>query len=141
LSKGLGAPVGSLLIGTEAFIAKARRLRKVMGGGMRQAGYIAAAGIYALDNHIARLKEDHIKAKIIAETLRKKSFVTDIRPVMTNIVIFDVATPYTGERFIQTLGQHGIYASQFAPQTIRMVTHLDISDAMIEKVIQVINSL
>src|SRR5439155_16860755 len=90
LSKGLGAPVGSLLIGKKDFIAKARRLRKVFGGGMRQAGYLAAAGIYALDNHVERLHEDHYHAKLLAEALCEKDFIGEVFPVETNIVIFEV---------------------------------------------------
>jgi threonine aldolase len=90
LSKGLGTPVGSVLLGTTAFIKKARRLRKVFGGGMRQAGFLAAAGIYALDNNIERLAKDHAHAKLIAAALSKKNFVTEILPVDTNIIIFQI---------------------------------------------------
>ncbi len=136
LSKGLGAPVGSVLIGNQSFIAEARRVRKAMGGGMRQAGYLAAAGIYALDNHVERLREDHAHARQIADALAQLPWVTNIRPVQTNILIFDLVQPKTPAVFLESLKQKGIIASAFGPQTIRFVTHLDISQAMIEQVIK-----
>ena len=101
ISKGLGAPVGSVLIGTKNFIAKARRIRKVFGGGMRQAGYLAAACIYALDNNIERLKEDHHHAKQLAEALQQKDFVGEMFPVETNIIIFEVKGKYTRNNLLQ----------------------------------------
>jgi threonine aldolase len=140
LSKGLGAPVGSLLIGNTGFIRTARRIRKVMGGGMRQAGYLAAAGIYALDHHVDRLKEDNDRAKLLGESLKNLSYVDNVRPVKSNIVIFDIKPPWTGASFIEKLAGHQILAAAFGPQTVRFVTHLDISQAMIEEVIQVLNS-
>jgi threonine aldolase len=97
LSKGLGAPAGSLLLGSKTHIAKAHRYRKLMGGGMRQAGYLAAAGIYALDHHVQRLHEDHAKAKTLASTLRQLSYVEDVLPVETNIVIFELVKEVTPE--------------------------------------------
>lgn len=136
LSKGLGAPVGSVLIGNQAFIAEARRVRKAMGGGMRQAGYLAAAGIYALDHHVERLREDHAHARHLADALAKLPWVTNIRPVQTNILIFDLVQPKTPVTFLESLKQKGIIASAFGPQTIRFVTHLDVSRAMIEQVIR-----
>lgn len=139
LSKGLGAPVGSVLIGNQAFIAEARRVRKAMGGGMRQAGYLAAAGIYALDNHIERLREDHAHARQIADALAQLPWVTNIRPVQTNILIFDLVQPRTPAVFLESLKQKGIIASAFGPQTIRFVTHLDVSRAMIEQVVATMN--
>ena len=99
LSKGLGAPVGSLLIGSKQFIKQARRVRKVMGGGMRQAGYMAAAGIYALENHIDRLIEDNQHARMIGKILASKAFITNVRPTKTNILIFDVQSPFTADSF------------------------------------------
>jgi threonine aldolase len=141
LSKGLGAPVGSLLIGDTAFIRQARRYRKVMGGGMRQAGYLAAAGIYALDHHVERLKEDNQRAKIIGATLSKRSYVEDVRPVKTNILIFDVKPPYTAASFLEKLMEYGIQASPFGPQTVRFVTHLDFTEAMMEEVLRVLKEL
>ena len=101
LSKGLGCPVGSVLFGSREMIIKARRIRKVFGGGMRQAGFLAAAGIYALDNNIERLAEDHKEAKAIAEALSKKDFVGDILPVETNIVIFEVEGRYTAKHWLK----------------------------------------
>ena len=138
LSKGLGAPVGSLLIGDADFIKKARKFRKVMGGGMRQAGYLAAAGIYALDHHVERLKTDHLHARILGETLAQLHFVTNIRPIKTNILIFDVKAPFTSASFIEQLAKHHILAVAFGPQTVRFVTHLDFSSEMLEKVVRVL---
>ncbi|MGZ3920070.1 MAG: threonine aldolase family protein, partial [Bacteroidia bacterium] len=104
LSKGLGAPVGSLLLGTKEHIKKARKIRKVFGGGMRQAGFLAAAGLYALKNNIGRLKEDHKKAKEIEKALKESSFVESILPVYTNIIIFNLKKDkYTGESFEKKL--------------------------------------
>ncbi|MEN0047437.1 MAG: GntG family PLP-dependent aldolase [Bacteroidota bacterium] len=136
LSKGLGAPVGSLLIGNQDFIRQARRFRKVMGGGMRQAGYLAAAGLFALENHINRLKEDNDKAKKIAGVLVDLSYVENIRPVHSNILIFDVKSPFTADSFLEKLKAEGILAVAFGPQTIRFVTHLDFTEKMMDKVIK-----
>lgn len=138
LSKGLGAPVGSVLTGSRAFIAEARRVRKVMGGGMRQAGFLAAAGIYALDHHIERLTDDHAHARILAAALSELPWVGGIRPVQTNIVIFDLAPPLTPAVFLEFLKKNGIVASAFGPQTIRFVTHLDVSREMVERVVEVL---
>ncbi|MEM6697023.1 MAG: GntG family PLP-dependent aldolase [Bacteroidota bacterium] len=136
LSKGLGAPVGSLLIGNQDFIRQARRFRKVMGGGMRQAGYLAAAGLFALENHINRLKEDNDKAKKIAGVLVDLSYIENIRPVHSNILIFDVKSPFTADSFLEKLKAEGILAVAFGPQTIRFVTHLDFTEKMMDKVIK-----
>jgi threonine aldolase len=141
LSKGLGTPVGSVLLGSKSFIQKARRIRKVFGGGMRQAGYLAAAGIFALDNHIARLTEDHQKAKILAETLTDCPYVESLAPVDTNIVIFKLVTGITEQQFLQALTAQNILALDFGPQTIRLVTHLDVTDAMLEHTITVLRNL
>lgn len=141
LSKGLGAPVGSLLIGEERFIKQARRFRKVMGGGMRQAGIIAAGGIYALENHISRLKIDNDRAKELGATLEKCSYVTNIRPIKTNIVIFDINEKWEPLDLLKKLEEHNILAVQFGPKTIRFVTHLDISEEMMNTVNQVLLSL
>lgn len=140
LSKGLGAPVGSLLTGNKDFIAEARRVRKVMGGGMRQAGYLAAAGIYALDHHVDRLKEDHAHARVLAQALSELSYVGYIRPVQTNIVIFDLHPPLTPAIFLDYLNRNGVAASAFGPQTIRSVTHLDVNRDMIDKTVQVLRN-
>lgn len=140
LSKGLGAPVGSVLVGNQEVIKKARRLRKIMGGGWRQAGYLAAAGIYALDNHIERLRDDHRRARVLAEAVSKISFVENIRPVQTNIVIFDVRPPETAASFLEKLKEKGIKAASFGPQTIRFVTHLDFTEEMLEQAVEVLRS-
>ena len=139
LSKGLGAPVGSLLIGNDADIQKARRHRKVMGGGMRQAGYLAAAGIYALENHIDRLAEDNLHAKLIGEHLKSLPYVHDVQPVQSNIVIFDIEERLTVDGFLDYLKSNGILAVQFGPQAIRFVTHMEISKDMIERVVEVLS--
>ena len=139
LSKGLGAPVGSVLIGDQSFIQEARRLRKVMGGGMRQAGIIAAAGIYALDHHRDRLREDHNHARKLGEALAAQRYISGVNPVMTNIVIFQLQSPLTSTQFVQALENKGIYSVVIDDQTVRFVTHLDISPGMIDYTIQVIN--
>ena len=141
LSKGLGAPVGSLLIGENDFIKRARRIRKAFGGGMRQAGFLAAAGIYALDNNVDRLKQDNDNAKKIGEVLKGLPYVENLRPVMTNIVIFDVKPPFTGDSFLNKIGEYGIRAALFGPNTVRFVTHLHITDAMIQELINVLKSV
>lgn len=138
LSKGLGAPVGSVLIGSRSFIAEARRVRKAMGGGMRQAGYLAAAGLYALENHVERLREDHANAQMLATALSELSFIERVRPAPTNIVIFDLQPPVTPAALLEYLQKNGVNASAFGPQTIRMVTHLDVPKPMVEKAIEVI---
>jgi threonine aldolase len=132
LSKGLGAPVGSLLVGRSDFIAKARRLRKGFGGGMRQIGILCAAGLYALDHHVERLKEDHAHARRLAAVLAEQPYVAALRPVHTNILIFDLAGSISAEAALAALARHGIKASAFGPQTIRFVTHLDVTADMIE---------
>lgn len=141
LNKGLGCPIGSMLIGKKEFIKKARRVRKVFGGGMRQAGYMAASGLYALQNNVARLAEDHQHAKQIAEALAKKEFTEKILPVETNIVIFDIKSPRQPQELVTKLNEHHIYTIAISPTQIRMVLHLDITPAMVKKIIEVINSL
>lgn len=141
LSKGLGAPVGSLLLGDKTLIKKARRIRKVFGGGMRQAGYLAAAGIYALDNHINRLKEDHQRAKQIESSLKQLPYIDSILPVDTNIVIFNLNEKISGVAFEEKLKQHQIKIAAFGKQTIRFVTHLDFTDDMLNKVIEVLKTI
>ncbi len=141
LSKGLGAPVGSVLIGNTAFIKKARRWRKVFGGGMRQAGFLAAAGIYALEHHIERLAEDHKNAKILSEILSKKDFVLSILPVETNIVIATIGGKYTAASFAAALKEKGILAIAMTPTQIRFVFHLDINESDLTKTIDTINQL
>jgi len=137
LSKGLGAPIGSVLVGNQAFIAEARRVRKAMGGGMRQAGYLAAAGIYALDHHVERLRDDHEHARELAAALSELPWVVNIRPVQTNILIFDLLPPRTPADLLRYLKENGVIASAFGPQTIRFVTHLDVTEPMVEEAIAI----
>ncbi|MBE0647858.1 MAG: aminotransferase class I/II-fold pyridoxal phosphate-dependent enzyme [Bacteroidales bacterium] len=141
LSKGLGAPVGSLLLGTGDFIRQSRRVRKLFGGAMRQSGYLAAAGIYALDHNISRLADDHVRATRIGEMLTHCSFVSHIAPVETNILIFTLSEEMPNELFLAKLKEENIHAMGIGPQTIRMVTHLDITDSMVEKLGEVLAKL
>jgi threonine aldolase len=141
LSKGLGAPVGSVLLGSRETIYHARRIRKALGGGWRQAGYLAAAGIYALDHHIDLLKTDHKNAKILAETLISLPFVSSIMPADTNIVIFELDKKYNPDEFVEKLKHHGIKCNTFGKQMIRFVTHLDINDEQIEYTIDVLKKM
>lgn len=134
LSKGLGAPVGSVLIGTKEFIAKARRIRKVFGGGMRQAGIIAAAGTYALQNNIERLKEDHKKAKQLEEILIAKEWIKEVIPVQTNIVVGILADNLNEYDVVAKIKEAGILCSAFGKGRIRFTTHLDITENDIEVV-------
>ncbi len=133
LSKGLGAPAGSLLLGRRESIKKAHRIRKVLGGGMRQAGYLAAAGIYALDHHVSRLKDDHARAKALEGELRSLGFVSGVLPVETNIVIFQLPAAVSTEKLLVHLRQHSVRALSVAPQTIRMVFHLDVTDLQFDQ--------
>jgi len=140
LSKGLGAPVGSLLLGTKEHIGKAHRVRKSMGGGMRQAGYLAAAGTYALEHHVDRLREDHDKARKLGDALRGLSYVREVLPVETNIVIFELDDRIDSDHFLDHLIQQGIRALSIKGKTIRFVFHLDITDAQFDKVTGAIGS-
>lgn len=130
MSKGLGAPIGSLLLGNKATIRNARRFRKVMGGGMRQAGYLAAACIYALDHHIPLLKHDNNRAKDLAKILEGLPFVKTLKPVASNIIIFELQDDIMDTDFLEKLKAKGILASPFGGNTIRFVLHLDITDDM-----------
>lgn len=141
LSKGLGAPVGSLLVGKEIYLKQAKRVRKFLGGGMRQGGYLAAAGLYALKNNRQRLKEDHLKAKNLAEALRKSSFVSQVYPVVTNIVIFQLKAGLTTEKALQDLKEQGILAVPFGKDEIRFVTHLDVSDEQINNACRLLETI
>ncbi len=141
ISKGLGAPVGSVLIGNKEFIRKARRIRKVFGGGMRQAGYLAAACIYAIDNHVERLCEDHLRAKQLETTLNSLSYIETVIPVQTNLVFFSLKPSMPVDKFLSKLRENDIYAMALAPQQVRFVTHLDITDEMMEKVAGVLSSM
>jgi threonine aldolase len=138
LSKGLGAPVGSLLLGTHDFIHQAKRIRKIFGGGMRQAGFLAAAGLYALEHHVTRLGEDHQKAKRLETILSKHPSVRSVMPVETNIVIAHLKDEQTTDVFLSNLKQQGIICGRIAPDAIRMVVHLDISEADMDTLKQVL---
>lgn len=140
LNKGLGCPAGSLLAGTKTFIQRARRIRKVFGGGMRQAGYLAACGIYALENHIDRLATDHAHAQQIAAALQQQPFTASILPVETNIVIIEIKPPYQPAQIVEKLKSHEIHCIAISPTQIRMVLHLDITPEMVRKVLEVVNS-
>lgn len=141
LSKGLGCPVGSVLTGSSAFISEARRYRKVMGGGMRQAGIIAAAGIYALDHHIHRLKEDHYRAKQIETVLKECTYVNNVLEVMTNIIIFELNQSMPTDVFVHKLEELHIHCFSIGKQQIRMVTHLDFNDDMLNTVTKALKNL
>lgn len=140
LSKGLGAPVGSVLLASHEKIQKARRIRKSLGGGMRQVGILAAAGLYALDHHIDRLVEDHKKARQTRDVLESLPYVSGIKPVFTNIVIFDLDPKVDTQHFLQYLLKNGIKAVAFGPQTIRFVFHLDVSDDMMPVLVEVLRN-
>jgi threonine aldolase len=141
LSKSLGCPVGSVLLGSRDFIKKARRVRKVFGGGMRQAGYLAAAGVYALKNNVKRLCQDHLHAQQIAEALAQKQFVTEVLPVETNIIIFSLNGQYTPPSLVAKLKEENIFGYAISPTQVRLVTHLDITPEMVAKTIGVIKAL
>jgi threonine aldolase len=141
LSKGLGCPVGSLLLGSKDFIHQARFIRKKLGGAMRQAGYLAAAGIYALDHHIERLAEDHEKAKLLAEALEKSGWVLPIEIVETNILIFNLKPEKDIEQFNAHLRQAGILHIDMGQGKQRFVTHHDVSMEQINQVVTQIQTL
>jgi threonine aldolase len=135
LSKGLGAPVGSILLGSKTHIAKALRIRKLFGGAMRQVGFLAAAGLYALDNNIERLADDHKKAKEIEQLLNSLSYIKKVEPVETNIIIFYVKDHLNAEDFISKMEEKNILLTPMGDGKIRIVTHLDFSDQMLEKLL------
>ncbi|WP_372744887.1 low specificity L-threonine aldolase [Lutibacter sp.] len=141
LSKGLGAPVGSVLLGTKEHIEKALRIRKLFGGGMRQSGFLAAAGIYALDNHVERLAIDHTRAKIIGSALQNCQLVKNVEPIETNIVIFNVIDEINENDFIERLNKAGISLISMGQGKLRMVTHLDFTEEMLEMVINTIEHI
>ena len=140
LSKGLGAPIGSLLLGDKPFIKRARRVRKAFGGAMRQVGYLAAAGIYALDNNIGRLKLDNDRARYLGNILETLPFVEAVIPVESNIVIFTLRKKDGANGFLATLKDHDIHALPIGPQTVRFVTHLDFTESMLLKVESVLKT-
>ena len=136
LSKGLGAPVGSVLLGSAELIGGCRRLRKLLGGGWRQAGYLAAAGLYALEHNVARLADDHARAARLAEALRPLPYVAEILEPQTNLLIFRLdESRLTVADFLARLAAAGIQASGFGGSWVRFVTHLDVSDEMVDQVL------
>ena len=139
LSKGLGAPVGSLLLGSKDFIKRSHRVRKVFGGGMRQAGIIAAGGLFALKNNVERLKEDHLNAKKIEAVLNELSWVASVLPVETNIVVASVREDVDVNQVVSLLAEKDIHIMKFGPKEIRFVTHLNISNKMIETTLQALD--
>jgi threonine aldolase len=139
LNKGLGCPMGSILLGNKAFIKKARRIRKLFGGGMRQAGYMAATGLYALEHHVDRLKEDHDHAKLIAAALSKKDWCGTIYPVMTNIVIMETKEGFNAPAIAAKLKEMGILVIAMTGRHLRFVTHLDVTTPMVEKTLECIS--
>jgi threonine aldolase len=140
-SKGLGAPIGSILICNKSEETQARRIRKVFGGGMRQAGYLAAAAIYALENNIQRLKEDHLRARQLGKTISNLPFVEDVMPIETNIIIFRVNNKISNIDLIAKLKEKGILVVGFGPQLIRMVTHLDFNDEMLDRTKSILKTI
>ena len=132
LSKGLGCPIGSVLLGTKADIKRAKKVRKVFGGGMRQAGFLAAAGIYALDHQVERLKEDHRRARVLGQFLVQAPHVAEVLPVATNIVIARLEGK-SPEMYLQELNSKGIKGVKFGKDLVRFVTHLDFGDAHLEE--------
>lgn len=141
LSKGLGAPVGSMLIGKRDFIKKSRRVRKVFGGGMRQAGIIAAGGLYALKNNVERLKVDHLHAKALESLLNELTWVKEVIPVETNIVVALLKDESQRDVILEKLAQKDIKIMAFGPGMLRFVTHLDISESDIHQTIEVLKKL
>lgn len=142
LSKGLGAPIGSMIVGSNELIKKAIRVRKRLGGGMRQAGYLAAAGLYALENNIDRLKVDHARARQIGEVLKANAQIAEVMQVDTNIVIFAPEKDWrSNQQLIAELNESGIKTVPFGPQYIRIVTHLDLNDEMIDHLLHTLQNL
>lgn len=142
LSKGLGCPVGSLLIGSEEMMESALRIRKVLGGGMRQAGYLAAAGLYALENNRERLREDHRRAREIEEALKSREFVKRVAPVETNIVIFELDTEMASDsEMVNALNEKGIRLIGMGEGKLRLVTHMDYTERMHEYVLGVLKHI
>ncbi len=142
LSKGLGCPVGSVLVANKQMIQKAIRVRKVLGGGMRQAGFLAAAGTYALDHHVDRLSEDHIKAKEIGAVLAGLTFVKKVEPIDTNIIIFEINENYfSSSEFTNKLLQKDIHIISMGQGKLRMVTHLDYTYEMHDRLLSMLPKL
>jgi threonine aldolase len=141
LSKGLGTPVGSVLLSDEKTIRRAIRIRKLFGGAMRQVGYLAAAGIYALDNHVDRLSEDHRRARLLGQTLESCSYVRKVEPIDTNIVIFNLEDDVDETAFLKAMSDKNILMITMGQGKLRLVTHLDFTDDMLEVVLKELKEL
>ncbi len=139
LSKGLGCPMGSVLIGDKELMEGAIRVRKILGGGMRQVGYVAAAGLYALDHHIERLTQDHKKAKEIGVALDQLSIIKKVEPIETNIIIFELESHVDEAEFLNQLSEHDIHIIGMGSNKLRMVTHLDYTDDMHNRLLEILN--
>lgn len=141
MSKGLGAPVGSVLVGTAPFVHEARRTRKRFGGGMRQAGMLAAAGLYALDHHVQRLKEDHARARRLGDALHGMPWCAGVLPVATNIVLYRLRNAADARQHVEALRNKGVLCFATGPDQVRMVTHLHITDADVDRVIEALERI
>ncbi len=141
LSKGLGCPMGSVLIGNTSLMKGAMRVRKILGGGMRQVGFAAAAGLYALDHHFDRLSEDHKKAKELGEVLSKITSIKKVEPIETNIIIFELNDDVDESLFLNSLKNKNIHIIGMGSNKLRMVTHLDYTNQMHEKTVQILGSI
>lgn len=141
ISKGLGAPVGSVLMGTKEHIKKALRIRKMLGGGMRQVGFLAAACIFALDNNVERLSDDHEKAKILGDALKKQSYIKHVLDVETNIIIFELNDSISEIDFMKILNDNNIYIVSMGGGKLRMTTHLDFRNKDLEIVLKVLDKI
>jgi len=140
-NKGLGCPAGSILLGTEAFIRQAIRVRKVFGGGMRQAGFLAATALYDLENNIERLAVDHLHAKTIGDALLKHPHVKTVLPVETNLVIFELADGQNPKDFIAFMKQQNILLLTISNKRLRIVTHLDITSEMVDYFLKALDQI
>ncbi len=141
LSKGLGCPIGSVLIGNNDVMDNAIRIRKIFGGGMRQVGYLAAAGLFALDNNIDRLKEDHKKAREIESVLKESSYIYKVEPVETNIIVFNLNSDVSDNEFINRLEKKNIKIISMGQGKLRIVTHLDYNDDMHDKFLNLLSGI
>lgn len=141
LSKGLGCPIGSVLVGDQEIMEGAIRVRKILGGGMRQVGYLAAAGLYALDNHIDRLEEDHGRALEIGDVLKTMPSVKVVEPIETNIIIFELQPEIDEATFVKSLADKNIHIIGMGGGKLRMVTHLDYTNEMHENLITILHNL
>ncbi|NAS30112.1 aminotransferase class I/II-fold pyridoxal phosphate-dependent enzyme [Flavobacteriaceae bacterium R38] len=141
LSKGMGCPIGSVLVGSKEDMDKALRIRKILGGGMRQVGYLGAAALYALEHHFERLQEDHDRAKEIGNTLKTLPFIKSVEPIETNIVIFNLADDVDEQAFLATLKENDIYIIGMGQGKLRMVTHLDYTSEMHDQLLTILNGL